>query len=152
MDKHDTTLSTSFKGPNKHDAKHTEDGGEIGDPTPMQPPLGYKRTPSLAEQIAQQVRMQTIQRLEDEMDPETEEEADDFEIADDDGTPPAKYENDHVPTIAVLKKRAKEINDAIRKRNTEQAIENYKKSIKKPPSPAAQPPDNDLTLPPEKED
>jgi len=149
---HDTTLKTHENtAPKRAPDRHDENGGEIGDPTPMQPPLGYKRTPTLSEQIAQQVRIQTLKNLEDSFEPETDEEADDFEVGDD-YEPLSKYENDHVPTLKVLKERAKAIQEAIRKKNTEQAIENYKKSIKKPATPAAQPPDNDIKTDPRDED
>lgn len=36
--------------------RHNEEGHEILNPTPMQPPLGYKPQLSLAEQIRLQVR------------------------------------------------------------------------------------------------
>lgn len=146
---HDTTLSVEEnKAPKLSPLKHDEDGGEIGDPTPMQPPLGYRKTPSLSEQIAQQVRIAHLKILEDQSVSETDDEADDFEVGDD-YEPLSKYENDHVPTLAKLKARAKEINDQIREHNLKAAIELHKNNIKKPGSPAAQPPDNDLTLPKE---
>ena len=62
------------------DNRFDENGREVLNPTPMQPPLGYKKTPSLAEQIRQQIM--TFRSFEDN-DPETEEEADDFKIEDD---------------------------------------------------------------------
>lgn len=108
--------------------KHTKEGYEITDPTPMQPPLGYKRSLSLSEQIAQQVRIAHLKILEDAAIAETEDEADDFEIGDD-YEPMSKYENDHMPTLGNLKKRAKEINDAIEKRKLELAISQHKEKI-----------------------
>lgn len=36
-------------------------GREICDPTPMEPPLGYNRTPSLAEQIRSMVHNERLQ-------------------------------------------------------------------------------------------
>jgi len=142
---HDTTAQSDvFRAEKLSPQRHNEKGEEILDPTPMQPPLGYKKSLSLSEQIAQQVRISLIKRLEDEMEPETDEEADDFVVGDD-YEPLSKYENDHVPTIGELKKKAKQIQDAIRKKNAEAAVEMYKKSIKKPADPPAQPPDNDLT-------
>lgn len=110
--------------------KHTAEGFEITDPTPMQPPLGYKRSLSLSEQIAQQVRIAQLKILEDSAIGETEDEADDFEIGDD-FEPLSPYENDHMPTLANLKKRAKEINDAIEARKLEIAINQHKEKIAK---------------------
>lgn len=112
----------------RSEEKHTEEGYEITDPTPMQPPLGYKRTLSLSEQIAQQVRIHHLKILEDSAIDETDEDADDFEIGE--GYEPlSQYENDHMPTLANLKKRAKEINDAIDKRKLELAIKQHKEKI-----------------------
>jgi len=81
------------------------DGHEILNPTPMQPPLGYKKTPSLAEQIRQQVRQ--LKNLED-MEPETEEEADDFDITDD-PQPHSRWENDMIPSIKETRARIREL-------------------------------------------
>lgn len=91
-----------FKTTDKYN-RHTESGQEILNPTPMQPPLGYKKTLSLAEQIRQQVR--TLKALEDD-EPETEEEADDFEI-EDDPVPHSRWENDLVPSIKETRERAR---------------------------------------------
>lgn len=114
----------------RSEKKHNEKGEEIVSPVPKQPPLGYKRSLSLSEQIAQQVRIQRLAMLEDMMDPETEDEADDFDVGDD-LEPFSKYENDHMPTLANLKKQAQEINDAIAKRKLEIAINQHKEKIQK---------------------
>lgn len=122
--------------------RHDENGNEILDPTPMQPPLGYRKAPTLSEQIAQQVRRMKLEILRDDSVGETDEEADDFEVGED-FEPLSQYENDHIPTIAELKRRAKEINDAIAERNRVAAIEAHENALKKPASvtnPPAQPP------------
>lgn len=85
--------------------RHNEDGHEILNPTPMQPPLNYRAQPSLAEQIRQQVRAYAA--LQD-MEPETEEEADDFEI-EDDPQPISRWENDMIPSIKETRARAREL-------------------------------------------
>jgi len=92
--------------------RHDGYGNEIVDSVPMQPPLGYKRAPSLAEQIRQQVVAHKLEMLE-QME-ETDEEADDFEVGDD-FEPSSKYENDGAPTIKELKAKAAEINERIKK-------------------------------------
>lgn len=56
---------------------------EQPDPTPMAPPLGFKRRPSLADQIREMVRNERLQRELDEAGYETFEEADDFDVGDD---------------------------------------------------------------------
>lgn len=75
-------------------------GHEVLNPTPMAPPLGYKKTPSLAEQIRQQVL--TMRAID--MEPETEEEADDFDI-EDDPAPQSRWENDMIPSIKETRAR-----------------------------------------------
>lgn len=145
---HDTTeISNVFKAEKRSPDKHDEQGGEQIDPTPMQPPLGYKKTLSLSEQIAQQVRIAHLKILEDTALDETEDEADDFETGED-FEPYSKHENDHMPSLGNLKKRALEIQNQIKKRQTELAIEAHKDSIRKTQavtSPPAQPLNQDIT-------
>lgn len=86
---------------NLHDLRHDADGAEHLDPTPMQPPLGYKKIPSLRDQIRQMV-MEHHKQLEDN-DPESIEEADDFEM-EEDYDPHSRWENDFEPSIKELKK------------------------------------------------
>jgi len=93
-----------YKTTDKHN-RFDENGHEILNPTPMQPPLGYKPQLSLAEQIRLQVRQ--LKSLDD-MEPETEEEADDFEI-EDDPQPVSRWENDLVPSIKESRKRIREL-------------------------------------------
>lgn len=126
----------------KAEAKHDAFGNEKINPTPLEPPLGYKRVPSLSEMIAQQVRRMKIELLEDDAIQETEEEADDFEVGDD-FHPLSPHENDHIPSIKVLKQKAKEINDKIKEANRRAAIAAHEKALKKPvgvtsPSPNAE--------------
>lgn len=108
----------------KTHGRYTPDGRELMDPKPMQPPLGYKRAPSLAEQIRQQVLAAKLEELDALA--ETEEEADDFEI-DDDMAPFSPHENEGMPTVKELKKRAQEINDEIKRRNIEALREGLEK-------------------------
>jgi len=114
----------------RSERKHDEYGNEIGDPTPMQPPLGYKKTLSLSEQIAQQVRISHLRMLNDMVVDETEDDADDFQVGED-FEPMSPHENDHMPTLANLKKKAKEINDAIEKRKLELAIKTHETKVEK---------------------
>lgn len=86
---------------NLHDLRHDAKGFEHLDPTPMQPPIGYKRQPSLSEQVRAMV-YQHKRELEDS-EPESLEEADDFEI-EDDYDPHSRWENDFEPSIKELKK------------------------------------------------
>lgn len=119
----------------RSEERHNEAGEEVLDSTPMQPPLGHKRTVPLREQIMQQVRL--MKRLEDDAIGETEDEADDFEVGED-FEPLSKYENDHIPSIKVLKKQAAEINKKIADANRRSAIAEHEKRKKVAP-PADQP-------------
>jgi len=123
--------------------KHNELGEEIIDPVPMAPPLNYKREPSLHEIVAQQIRSSKIREWESQFGPESEEEADDFEI-EGDTEPMSKYENDHIPSIKILKQQVEEIKAEIENQNRKQAVEDYYKKFpeKRPPKEeaAAEPP------------
>lgn len=70
-------------------------------PTPVAPPLGYERPPSMVDVVRQQIR---LHQLAIDMEPETEEEADDFEI-DDDPIMESRWENDHIPSIKQMAAR-----------------------------------------------
>lgn len=128
--------------------KHDDEGLEIGDPTPMQPPLGYKKSLTLSEQIAQQVRVHQLRLMEDMQMEESEEDADDFNVGED-FEPFSKYENENMPTLANLKKQAKAINDAIEKRKLEIAVnmqkERIEKTNNKQQAPAEPAPETSLT-------
>lgn len=63
----------------------------IADPLPLEPPIGYKRTPPLAEQIRAMVRGEALAHAARNSGKETFEEADDFDV-DDDFDPQAPYE------------------------------------------------------------
>jgi len=93
-----------YRTTDKHN-RHNEDGQEILNPTPMQPPVGYKAQPSLIETVRQQVRQ--LKHLEDN-EPETEEEADDFEIEDDPAIH-SRWENDMIPSIKETRKRLRQL-------------------------------------------
>lgn len=60
-----------------------EHGRELPDPTPIAPPVGFRRQPSLAEQIRAMVRSERLRQEAEAQGFETFEEADDFEVGDD---------------------------------------------------------------------
>lgn len=62
---------------------------EVVDPTPMAPPIGYKREPTLMEKIQLMVMKEKIQRLQEHLGAETPAEAEDFDIGEDDGHDPS---------------------------------------------------------------
>lgn len=118
-----------FKTTDKHN-RFSEDNKEILNPTPVAPPIGYKPSLSLAEQIRQQVR--AFKHMED-TEPETEEEADDFEI-EDDPQPHSRWENDMIPSIKESRARLR-------------ALEEQERLYAKPPQ--EKPPAEEPTLDPE---
>lgn len=68
---------------------------ERPDPTPMAPPIGYKREPSMMERVREMMLKGKIERLREELGAETAEEAEDFDIPDEDEfVPSSEYEHD----------------------------------------------------------
>lgn len=53
------------------------------DPTPIAPPVGYKRSPTIAEQLRAMVRSEHVRQAADQAGADTFEEADDFDVGDD---------------------------------------------------------------------
>lgn len=78
-----------------------ENGGEINDPVPSEPPVGYQVAPSMFEQVQAMVRSERLRQEAEEAGFESFEEADDFEIGDD-YDPETPYENDFDPPIGEL--------------------------------------------------
>lgn len=89
--------------------RHDINGQEHLNPTPMQPPVGYKAQPSLIETIREQVRAYHLLQNSEEVD--TEEEADDFDIPDDPIDPESKWENDHIPTLKEARERLSQLEE-----------------------------------------
>jgi len=119
--------------------RHDEFGRELLDGRPMQPPLGYKRTPSLAEQISAMVRNERIQAELRAAGVETFAEADDFNIPDD-VDPTSPYEMYFEPTpLAELVKREK-ADKAAKKKAAEEAAQ-AARGGQEPAKPAGAPPE-----------
>lgn len=123
-----------FKTTDKYN-RFNEAGHEILNPTPMQPPLGYVRQPSLAEQIREQVA--ALRRIEDN-EPESEDEADDFDIDDDPPDPQSRWENGEMPTLKEAKRKAREIEAELQRMEKLNHAEG-----------GVSPPPNKTSLPPE---
>lgn len=86
--------------------RHTVDGREVPDPTPMAPPVGFHKQPSLVDQIRQMVRDENT-RLAMNKEAETFEEADDFDV-DDDPHPVGEYdyeENFEPPAVERVREK-----------------------------------------------
>jgi len=68
--------------PSAREKRLDEKGREIVSPLPMEPPLGYKRQPTMVEIIRQQIQSEHLARDLAAQGVETFEEADDFEVGD----------------------------------------------------------------------
>lgn len=88
--------------------RHDKTGLEHLNDTPMEPPLGYLKQPSLIETIRQQVRAARLADID--MEPETEEEADDFDIVEDQ-IQESRWENDNVPSLKDARRRLSELEE-----------------------------------------
>lgn len=80
----------------KRNLRQTADGREIPNSTPMEPPIGYKKQPSIFDQVRALVRSDQLKKEAMDAGMETFEEADDFDL-DEDEDPHSKYENDFDP-------------------------------------------------------
>lgn len=72
-------------------------GYEIADPTPVAPPIGYKKQPTLVEQMRNMIRSEMLAREVAAQGQETFEESEDFEVGDDLPDPQSEWENDFDP-------------------------------------------------------
>lgn len=105
-------------------------GGEILDPTPIAPPVGFSQQPSMAEYIRDLIRSEKLAQEAAEAGMETFEESEDFDI-DDDFDPTTPYEAEFDP----------EFQDA-----KQQLIDEHKRGVKgqeplpgEPPAPTPEP-------------
>lgn len=70
------------------------------DPTPMQPPVGYKKQPSIMDHVRDMVRSEHLRREAEAAGFETAEEADDFDVGDpEDFHPETPYERHFDPVV-----------------------------------------------------
>lgn len=87
-------------------------GREILDPTPIAPPVGHIRQPSLTEQIREMVKSEKLRQEAESAGAESFDEADDFDIGDD-YDPTSPYEQEFEPTpVPELRRRKKAAEDA----------------------------------------
>jgi len=113
--------------------RHTKDGAECLNPTPLAPQLGHKPTPSLADQMRQQII--ASKRLAELDVQETEEEADDFEI-EDDPAPVSRWENDLIPSIKETRAVLRQLEEQERKYADAEAAQRKAAEV---PDPRAKP-------------
>jgi len=85
--------------PSLHDQMYV-DGRLMVSPLPIAPPLGYKKQPTLAEQMRAMIRSEALRVAAQESGHETFEEADDFDV-DDDFDPTSPFEEVFDPSLDV---------------------------------------------------
>lgn len=103
-----------------------KDGNFIPDPTPMAPPVGYKKQPSMVDIVRDMVRSEKLAQEAREAGHETFEESEDFDVGDEPDLRRSGYENDldtPLPELLQAGKAAQRARDA-----------------KKPPAPSDDPP------------
>lgn len=83
------------------------DGSEILDPTPMAPPIGYVKQPSMVEIVRNMVRSERLALAAEEAGLETFEESEDFDV-DDELEELSGFENDFDPPIDEVKEAVEE--------------------------------------------
>jgi len=77
-------------------------GHELVSSTPMQPPAGYKKQPSLAELVREMVQSEALRRQAEADGAESLEEFEDFDVDDDGELMRSPWENQHDPSLAEL--------------------------------------------------
>lgn len=87
--------------------RHQKERGFVGaaqvvDGTPMAPPIGYKKAPSMVEIVREAVRSEHLRQAAIAAGHETFEESEDFDIADDPVQMSSPYENEFDPPLEVL--------------------------------------------------
>lgn len=122
-----------------------KDGKEYPDPTPMAPPIGFIKQPTLAETMRQMILGEALKRHAREQGAETFEEADDFDVGDD-FDPSSPYEevfephpepNPEESYAPIAKAIAKEIRSAFTEERPTEGSSGAPPS--EPPPPAARP-------------
>lgn len=76
--------------------KYDEQGREMMDPTPIAPPIGYKKSPSITEQIRSMITSERLRQEAAAQGYESFEESDDFDMPED-PDPKSPYEEQFEP-------------------------------------------------------
>lgn len=79
-----------------------KDGTPVLDPTPIAPPIGYKKTPSMVEIVRDMVRGERLRQEALAGGHETFEESEDFDVWDEPEQLRSPFENQHDPDLREL--------------------------------------------------
>lgn len=84
------------------------DGTMNVDPTPIAPPIGYKKHPSMVEIVRDMVRSEKLAQAAREAGAETFEESEDFDVGDEGPLLQSPWENDFDPPLETLLQAGRE--------------------------------------------
>ena len=111
---------------------------EIPDPVPMEPPLGYRRQPSLMEQVREMVRSEQLRREVESAGMETFEESEDFDVEDYDPRSPWEENFDPVEELRERRLYEQSLRDEADRRDAE-AAERLRPTLGREEAPQAPP-------------
>lgn len=94
------------------------DGSEVLDPTPMAPPIGYVKQPSMVEIVRNMVRSEKLALAAAEAGMETFEESEDFDVGDEAEDLLSGFENEFDPPISEVREAVEQA-----RREREAAVE-----------------------------
>lgn len=125
---------------------YNPDGSQYLDPTPIAPPIGYKKQPSMVEIVRDMVRSERLAAAARESGHETFEESEDFDVDDDPDYGRTPFTSDFDPPLEVLLAAGRE---SLAAKEAAKAAEAQKaesggagaKPPRKPPAEAAEAPD-----------
>lgn len=84
------------------------DGRQVPDPTPLAPPIGYKKQPSMVEIVREMVRSERLKQEAEASGHESFEDSEDFDVGDDPDLLHSPWENDFDPPLNELIKAGRE--------------------------------------------
>lgn len=114
------------------------DGRQVPDPTPIAPPIGYKKQPSMVEIVREMVRSERLKQEAEQAGMETFEESEDFEVGDEPFEElKSGFENDYDPPIREI---VEEVDKARKARAPKPDKEPKEPGVTGDKSPVAKPP------------
>lgn len=119
-----------------------EHGNFVVDATPLAPPIGYKKQPSMVELVREMVRSERLKAEAEANGHESFEEAEDFDIEDDPDMMRSPWENDFDPPLReILREGQQEIDRKERDKNAQALLR--RKKAQETPTEAAEADENE---------
>lgn len=117
-------------------------GAEIPDPTPIAPPVGYKRQPTMVDHIRAMVRSERLAQEAAAQGKETFEESEDFDDPDDPDDLSSNWENEYDPPVSELTAAVEEAAEARKPKKPAAPKDPSPSPLADPPGAAAAPSDD----------